>query len=312
LVHLYATKPRRDEALFNSFIEKQQAIHQNVMSDPNTLFQDSVYKIVYNSHPRGPKVPRTDDFGKINLDRSLEIYKERFSDASGFTFIFTGSFDVEAIKPLLNTYLASLPSTSAKSAFRDIGLRPVRGVITKKIYKGTEEKSIINLSFYGEAPYTESEKLKLQGLVELLNIKLIETLREDMSGVYGAGAYGTLNKNPYNNYSLVISMPCGPENVDKLVKATFDEIQKVKEKGCVEADLNKVKETWRKQYQENIKDNSFWAKQLQAYLESGSNNTEILSYEKRVEALTTNDIKETANKYFDLSNYVLVILYPEK
>jgi len=312
LNYLYFTQPRKDNELFNSFVSKQQAIYQNVMSDPNAVYQDSLLKTVYKHHARAPRIPQPEDFGKINVDRALEIYKDRFGNANGFTFIFVGSFDIATIKPLLETYLASLPSSPRTASFHDIGLRPSKGVINKKVFKGTEAKSMINISFYGEKPYSNDEQLKLQALIELLNIKVIETLREDMSGVYGAGVYGGLNKNPYNNYSLTISMPCGPENVDKLVKASFDEVQKVKDNGPSEVDLNKVKETWKKQYEVDIRDNGFWAKKLQAAVEIGSDAGEVLSFEKRVDALTPKDLKDAANKYFDMKNYIQVVLYPEK
>ena len=312
LIYLYSTQPRKDEALFKSFVTKQQATYQNILSDPEAVFQDSLLKTVYKNHPRAPRLPSAEDVGKINMDRALEIYKERFGNANGFTFIIVGSFDVNTIKPLLETYLASLPSTPKTSTFRDVGLRPVKGVVTKKVYKGTEPKSQINITFYGEKPYSDVEQLKVQALIELLNIKIIETLREDMSGVYGAGVRGGLNKNPYNSYSLTISMPCGPENVDKLIKASFDEIQKVKDKGPLDADLNKVKETWKKQYEEDIKDNNFWVRKLQAGVELGSNVTDVLSYEKRVDALTPKDLQDAANKYFDMKNYVQIVLYPEQ
>jgi zinc protease len=311
LVYLFATQPRKDTELFNSFISKQQSMYQNIMSDPSAVFQDTLIKAVYKNHPRAPKLPSPDDFSKIDLDRALTIYKERFNNANGFTFIFVGSFDIETVKPLLEFYLASLPSSAATFAYKDVGLRPTKGIVNKKVYKGTESKSYIDIAFYGESPYTQSEKLKLQALVELLNIKIIETLREEMSSVYGAGVEGSMSKNPYNNYSINISMPCGPDNVDKLLKASFDEIKKIKNNGAMETDLNKVKETWKKQHEEHIKDNSYWARSLQTAIENEVPATEILSFEKRVNALTSEDIKDAANKYFDLNNYIQVVLYPE-
>lgn len=312
LVYLHFTKPRKDEALFSSFVSKQQSLYQNLLSDPNAVFQDSLLRIVYKNHPRAPRVPRPDDFSKISLDRALGIYQERFSNASNFTFILVGSFDLASVKPLIQTYIASLPSAPLKPAFKDVGLRPVSGVVKKKIYKGTEEKSMINLSFYGEAPYSETEKMKLEALTEVLTIKVIETLREEMGGVYGAGVSGSLTKNPYNHYSLRIAMPCGPENVDKLIKASIEEVDKIKANGPLEADLNKVKETWKKQYLENKKDNNFWARNLQSAIENGSDPQAILDFEKQVDKLTVTDIKDAANKYFNMKNYVEAVLYPEK
>ncbi|MBY0433537.1 MAG: insulinase family protein, partial [Cyclobacteriaceae bacterium] len=137
LVHLYFTKPRKDEDLFKSFVTKQQGMVQNMMSDPRTVFQDSAQRMLYGNNPRGPRFPRTQDFSKINLDRSLEIYKERFGNARGWTFYLVGSFDLAKLKPLIATYLGTLPSSQIPSpTFRDLGVRPVKGVVKKEVKKG--------------------------------------------------------------------------------------------------------------------------------------------------------------------------------
>jgi zinc protease len=312
LTHLYFTKPRKDVDLFSSFVTKQQAFLQNMMANPQTAYQDSVQKILYNNHPRGPRFPKVEDFGNIDLDRSLEIYKERFGNANGFTFIFVGSFDLAKMKQLAATYLGSLPSASAIAGYKDLGVRPIKGVVKKEVRKGTEPKSFISLIFTGETKYTDEANLRLQALIEVLNIKLIETLREELSGVYGAGASGQMGKVPYESYSINISMPCGPENVDKLIKATFDEIQKLQQAGPQEADLSKVKETWIKKYREDLKDNNYWLSKLQQTVDLGIAPGSILTGEQRVNALTTQQLKETANQLFNLNNYVQVVLYPEK
>ncbi len=313
LVNLYFTKPRKDEELFKSFITKQQAMVQNMMSDPKTVFQDSVQRMLFNNNPRGPRFPRTQDFQKINVDRVLEIYKERFGNARGWTFYIVGSFDLEKLKPLVASYLGTLPSTTVASpGFKDLGVRPVKGVVKKSIKKGNEPKSFISIAFTGEAPYGDNDQLKLQALIELMNIKLIETLREELSGIYGGGMSGNLTKNPYNNYTINVSLPCGPENVDKLIKATFEEIEKVKDKGPSEADLNKVKETFEKQYLEDLKDNGYWLTRLQRSGELNSNTADILTVSTRMKALTTKDVQDAAKKYFNVNNYFQAVLYPEK
>lgn len=312
LTYLYCTQPRKDETLFASFVTKQQSMIQNMMSNPQTVYQDSVQKILYNNHPRGPRFPKPEDFAKIDVDRALEIYKERFGNANGLTFIFVGSFDLAKMKELTATYLGSLPAAGATPNFNDLGIRPVKGVVKKEIRKGTEPKSYVQLIFTGEAPYSDAASLVMGEMIEVLNIKLIETLREDLSGIYGGGARGSLTKNPYNNYSISVSFPCGPENVDKLISATMEEIKKIKDNGPLDADLAKVKETMVKQYLENVKDNGYWLSKLQQSVEIGSNPGDILTGEKRINAVTAKDIKEAANKYFNTNNYVQAVLNPEK
>ncbi len=312
LVYLNFTQPRKDEALFTSFVSKQQAMVQNMMSNPQTVFQDSVQKILYNNHPRAPRFPRPGDFSKINLDRALEIYKGRFGNANGFTFLFVGSFDTNKLKELVSLYLGSLPSAPNTSVFKDLGVRPVKGVVKKEIRKGSEPKSFISMAFTGEAPYSDDANFKLQALIEVMNIKLIETLREDLSGIYGGGMRATMNKNPYNNYTINVSLPCGPENVDKLITATFGEIQKIKDNGPLEADLNKVKETLSKKHLEDLRDNNYWLSKLQQTIDLGSNPADILTFEQRLGAVSVKDLKEAAIKYFNMNNYLQAVLYPEK
>jgi zinc protease len=312
LVHLYFTSPRKDPDLFASFVSKQQAALENVMSNPQAVYQDSLQKILFNNHPRGARVPRAEDFKSVSLDRALEIYHDRFGNASGFTFCIVGSFDMEKMKGLVATYLGSLPSASAAAGMNDLGIRPVKGVVKKEVKRGTEEKSSVTLAFPGEAPWSSGAALRLQAMIEVLNIKLIETLREDLSGVYGAGMKGQLNKNPYSHYLITATFPCGPENVDKLINATLGEIKKIKDNGPTAADLGKVKETWIKQYREDLKDNSYWLARLLQTAEVGIEPGDILTGEQRINAITVDDIKQAANKYFDLNNYVQVVLNPEK
>ncbi len=312
LVHLYFTNPRKDPELFQSFVSKQQALYQNMMSDPQFTFQDSIIRLLYKDHPWGPKLPRPENFEKIDMNRALAIYRERFGNASGFTFAIVGKFEIADIKPLIQTYLASLPASGKTSKYRDAGVRPVQGVVKKEVRKGKEQKSFIRMFWNGSAKFSEEEQLKLQALTEIMNIKLIESLREELGGIYGGGMYGNLGKHPYENFSAGISLPCGPENVEQLIKATHQEIEKIKNEGPTQEDLDKVKETWRQQHEVNMKDNSFWMRQLIQSVELGTDARRVLSFEERIKKLTTSDVQDAARKYLDMKNYVEVILNPEQ
>jgi zinc protease len=313
LVNLYFTNPRIDKDLFASFRTRQQGMLQNMMSDPRTVFQDSVGRMLYNFHPRAPRFPRTADFDKLSLDRLMAIYHERFGNARGWSFVVVGSFELQAMKKLVTTYLGSLPSQPGPApAFKDLGIRPVKGVVKKKVWKGQEQQSLIAMSFTGETPFVAEETLKLQALLDLLDIKLTETLREQLSGAYTSQIGGSLSKFPYSNFAINLYIPCGPENVDKLIAAALDEIQKVKEHGPTPEDLAKVKEAFSKKYQENQKDNSYWLSALQRGIELGNNLGSILTTEKRMNELTPKDLQDRAKKYFAMTNYFLAVLYPEK
>jgi len=145
----------------------------------------------------------------------------------------------------------------------------------------------------------------------VLNIKVIEQLREAMSGMYSGGLGGSIQKRPYVHYSVSAQIPCGPENAEKLTDALFQIIKNAQSGKIEQKDLDKVKETWKKQYHVSLQENNAWLDNLsQAFIDQ-SNPEDILSFEQRVDALTLEDLQKAAQKFFDMKNYVKAVLYPE-
>jgi zinc protease len=311
LTHVKLTQPRRDEVLFNSFIARQRDMARNAMARPEAEFADTVRSTLFGGHPRVARTPRPEDFDKVQLDRVQQIYRERFSSARGMTFYFVGSFDTAKLKPLLATYLATLPTPDIPVAFRDTGVRPVRGVVRKEVRRGAEPKSNVSITFTGDAAFSQAEQLRMQALVEVLNLKLTEVLREQLGLIYGGGASGGVAKLPYPNYSVSLALPCGPENVDKVIAAAFAEIRKLQQNGPATADLAKVKQNWLTSHRRALRENGFWMSQLQAAQLNGFPPETILGFEARAAAVMPADVQAAAQRYFDFDNYVQVVLYPE-
>lgn len=313
LLYLYLTAPKKDEALFNAWKEKQKSAVQYAMQDPQTAFVDTFYQTLYQQNALAPVViSKPQYFDSVNLDRSIEIYNSQFSDANDFTFIFTGNINVDSAKQLLATYIGGLPHTSNEALFADNGVRPVKGDIDLNVYKGSEDKSLIIKYYSGTVAYDPDLALRAQALTEILNIKIIDDLREKLGAIYGGGIYGGLNKLPYNNYSFVLQLPCGPKNVDTLLKSANFEIEKIKKEGPDTTDLNKVKRTWLEQYKVQLKENGFWSSKIRDIYFQGDDPQRIFDYEQNVKAITSDDIKRTANELLTGDNVITAVLYPEK
>jgi zinc protease len=311
LLYLYFTAPRKDVDLFTSFVTKQQSYYQNMAHDPEYVFQDSVFKVMYAKHPWAPKLPTVETFSRINVDRALEIYRERFGNAYGFTVVVAGAFDVGAMQSLVKTYLGSLPSAKYNPRFRDVNLRPVSGNLKVEVKKGSEPKSLVKIFWNGEAKFSPTEQFKLQLFADVVNIKLTERLREDLGNIYSGGVYASLNKFPYHNYSIVASLPCAPENVEQVTKVLFEELEKIKKDGPPEKDLNKVKEAWKQQHLVNLKENAYWVRQLLQSVENNTDPSRIFATSKEVETITVSEIRKVANRYVNMENLVQFVLNPE-
>jgi zinc protease len=312
LVNLYFTHPRKDESLFNSFVTKQKAQLQFLKANPQFYYLDTVGKIVYNNNPwASSPLPKPEEYSNLNIDKAVSIYNTIYNNADGMHFTFVGNIDPAKAKPLFERYLATLPGKTTEHMFKDNGARPVKGVVEANIKKGKDPKSIVTVIWSGETTYNREEVLAFRALIDALNIKVIEKLREEMSGMYSGGLNGAIQKRPYVHYTISAAIPCGPENVDKLTAALFDIIKNAQQNGIEQKDLDKVKETWKKQYHVSLQSNDAWLDNLSNAFIDQNNPENILTYEQKVDALTTKDLQDAAKKFLTMNNYVKAVLYPE-
>ncbi len=154
--------------------------------------------------------------------------------------------------------------------------------------------------------------MRLQALVDVLNIKLIDELREKLTLIYGGGIGGGLARTPYPHYQLGLMLPCAPENVDRVIAAAMGEIRKLRDEGVQEADLAKVKQNWHTTHRTSLRENSYWLGRLQSATLYGTDPATLLEYERQVDAITPVDVQKAAQTYLRRDNYVQVVLQPEK
>lgn len=302
--------PRADADLFQSFISRSQDAARNSLARPESVFANAIQTTLFNGHPRVRAVPRPEDFDQIQLERTRAIYQERFASAKGLTFILVGSFSLDAAKPLLARYLGSLPTPDLPTQFVDLGIRPVQGVVQKEVKAGSEPKATVSITFAGEADYSDEEQLRLQAMQEVLNIRIVDVLREKLTLIYGGGLGGGLARVPYGHYQLGMTLPCAPENVDRVIAAALGEIQKLQETGADPADLAKVKQNWHTTHRRSLRENGYWLGRLQTATLYGDDPASLLDYDRQVDAITAADVQRAAQRYLKRDNYVQVVLRP--
>ena len=311
LLYLYFTQPRKDPDIWQANLTQAKAFLANRNLDPTNVFRDTATAVLNNYNFRN-MVVTPERLNAASLDKAYSFYKDRFADASGFTFTLVGNFDVSAIKPLLETYLGGLPSTNSNSNFKNLDIHPPAGQITKTVYKGIGDKASVQLVFSGSYDYNEANNIQMDALESILQIKLTERLREQESGVYSPGVRASYLKIPDGRYTFNIYFGCAPANVDKLIVATLDEINKIKQNGALQTDIDKFTAEDMRSTEVQVRQNIFWA----GYLASGNQNQEdphrILNYPKDLKSVTVQTTKDAANKYLSGANFIKLILMPEK
>jgi len=309
LIHLYFTAPRKDSSGFKSFMDQQKAFVENRNLDPESAYEDTIECVMSSYHPRrrpwSPALLR-----EINQNRAFEIFKERFSDASDFTFMFVGNIQEDFFKQYVTTYIASLPSKGNKEKWEDVGIVKPKGKIKRTVKKGIEPKSSVTMTFTGDAKWSAKESMDLKVLLKLMNIKLRESLREENSGTYGVSCYGSISRIPTEQFGVTIKFGCAPDNIDQLTKAANKVIESVMENGCDEKNMVKVKETFRREREVSLKENSWWMNQISAHYTMNDPYANEKEFNEYFANLKSDDFKEAAKKYFSKENFAYFTWVP--
>jgi zinc protease len=311
LTYLKFTGVDFDKAEFDSFVSKQKMFLPNLLNNPQIYFNNEVGKIMSQNHPRAFGLPTMEQLEKVKMEDIQAIYRDRFGDASDFTFTFIGNFDGEKIKPLILKYLGNLPSAKRTEMWKDLGIRPPAGKLEKAINKGVDQKSVVQIIYTGPTPFDRDETLRLSALGELLTIKLIEILREEKGGVYGVGAFGSMSKIPYERFTFIISFPCGPENVESLTNAAMGELAKIQIGQIEDKDISKVKEARLVKLKEDVKTNGYWATEISRSLLQGLEMYSLDENEAKINSISKEDIQKIATKYLNQENRIRIVLMPE-
>lgn len=310
LNYLYFTGIRRDSTAFNAYISRMKNMIKPMRANPQVIFQDTLTKIISMNSPRAIAIPTEAQFDQVNLDRLLSIFKDRFTDASDFTYLMVGNFKTEEVTPLLEKYIGGLPSTGRTETWKNVTPDFPKGLVDVTVPKNSEPQSQVAMVWKGDFKWQDKYRQGFTMLMNILSIKLRETMREEQGGVYGVSFNGNPVKFPEPKYTITSTWGCDPDSISKLAQTVLGEMTKIKKNGPTQEDLNKVKETLIRERETRLKENSFWLSSLQAYYLNGDRLLNLEEYKTFVNSFTAKDIKKVAGKYLDTESYVKVALTP--
>lgn len=312
LIYLYATAPRKDQEDFERMMDQTKEQLRNLSANPMVAFRSEIARVKYNDHVRRKAIPTEEDMSKVDLERAMEIYEDRFDDFSDFTFVLVGSFKPEDLKPHIEQYLGALPSINRKEKGKDVNIEYATEGGKANIKKGLAPQANVYISFTQPVKVDLEKTLQVEAMGKVLNIMVRENLREEKGGVYSpyVGA-GTL-REPKGMTDVVVFFQCAPEDVEELVEAVKEEIQDLQKNGPTEENYDKVRETFRRSRESDLEKNRFWVNTLATYYRQGRNLDDLKEYDTALEALTKEDIKKAAEQYADWKNAIIITVKPEK
>src|SRR5215468_2512119 len=313
LLYLRFTQPRADPTAFAASAAQARALLANQMASPSVVFNQTILAALSSNSPRlRPQTPATVD--QWDLEKSLAFYKARFADASNFTFVFVGSFTPDMIRPLVETYLASLPATRAHDTWRDLGITPPTGIVEKTVEKGIAPKSEVGLVFSGPFEYDDRHTLALLAMTRVLESRLFDAIRQELGATYNITADPETSKFPRPQYVVRIDWTCDPARTDALVRRVFDEIASLKARPLSAPQMAIIRDILLREFERNSQDNTYFLNEIARRYKNGdtANLAAISNAPDRIKMLTADELYEAAQNYLDTDRYVKVILMPER
>lgn len=310
LVYLHFTAVRKDDNSHQAFINMLKTSLANAAKDPRQAFSDSINQVLSGHHPRALSL-KLETIEKIDQDKALTIFKERFAIPADFTFVFVGNIDPKntETRQAICTYLGGLPSEQIKEKYTDHNIRTPKGNVKNYFTKEMEVKKASNLIYYtGDLPYTLQNNVTIKAIENLLFDRYLESIREKEGGSYGVGVRASLDDAPIEQAAILMQFDTDPEKQQRLMGIIHQEIDDLVANGPAPEAVKKIQENMLKKYDENLRENGWWKGVIKTYYEDGID--QLNDYKNAVNALTPALIQETLKQLVEQENVIEVVMTP--
>ena len=309
LVYLNFTAPRMDEEAYTSFEGRMIAQLKNLQLNPMVAFNDTLTEAIYKNNPRAARIT-ADDFRNISYPRIMEMYKERFADASDFVFTFVGNIEMDSIRPYIEQYLATLPAKGRVEKGNPAEVPAIRKGEYTNIFKRqleTPKASVVNF-WSGQMDYNLENIQTATMLKQILDLVYMEKVREDESGTYGVQTSAQISSFPEGQTFLQAYFDTDPAKREKMNEIVRTELTNITESGPREEDFKKSQDNILKRHAENLQENVYWLTTLDNYYFRGFNGE--TQYVETLQGITPAKIQAFAKKLIGQGNRIEVVMEP--
>ena len=311
LVYLYTTAPRKDADAFAAGIAQTRGFLANQAATPQAAFGDTLSATLAGGDPRNRTLSQyLAGLDRADLDRQFAFYQDRFSDVSDFTFVLVGAFTPEAVRPYVETYLASLPGAGRDEEAVVNESAPPEGVVVKTVRAGVEPQARVAIVFHGEMDAEDREdRVRLSAMTDVLSKMLLEELREDRGGIYNVGVRPSVDRDT-DQYQVQIQFGADPERVGELVAAVFEQVEVLKGGDAPPEHLASFQEQQRRGRETNLQENRYWLSILTAAARRDEDPQDAIDEADLAADLDMEEVADIAQETLDVDNYVQVTLLP--
>ena len=310
LFHLQSQEPRFSEDAFEREKEQREERLRNRLVDPGMLYYEEFQRRWWCDHLRH-RPWDTAMLDRMSLGRSASFFRHSMSPAGGFHFILVGNIDLQAVRPLLETYVGGLPPAPSLSVVPR-GERRISGVHRARIHAGTEPVARFRMRTLSRESSTMEDRVAVITLCELLRLALRRRLRDERGDIYAVQVGCRDSLQPVPSIQFSFEFGCDPAKAEELSDQVLGIIGGFSSSPPKPEDLAVVQQQLLRSNEEQLRDNEIWMSQLINAVRRGEDPGGVLLFPDIVRSLTPGDVLAAAGKYLDLQNRLELFLLPEK
>ena len=308
LLYLYFTQPRFDAEEWQNAIDQISAVLPNLANQPNYKFQDQLYKTLFDNNPRRQMISE-DMVKRANLAAVEKNWKKLFADAAGANMVIVGDVNPEAIKPVIEKYIGSLPKGKKALKWVDTNEDFAKGKVENVFNVDMQTpKSTVYQVYTADIDYTYTKAAALEAISYIMDMRYTNSLREEEGGTYGASTNGNLRRRPKQKAMFLVGWDCKPALCDKLRDLAIKGLTDLAQNGPTDDEMNSAKLNLQKNLPESRQRNAWWRSSIELFLTYGEDRNAL--YEKAINDLTKDDLTSVLKEILAQNNFIEVVMKP--
>ncbi|HEX6535949.1 MAG TPA: insulinase family protein [Gemmatimonadaceae bacterium] len=308
MIHLAFTAPRAD----STPIARWRGTLREQLASAQAEVERSIHAIVTRGNPRARMItPAMLD--SLDPARALAFERARFADASAFTFYIVGAFHPDSLRPVVERWIASLPSTHAHETWRDLGVRPATGPGNIDAPVRPDARTTMQLAIAGGMTYDPESNMLLNAITEIAQRRLLDRLRTELHATYGVQVGASAARWPYPHYEIDVSFDAAPEQADSLAREAIAVLDTLRASGPTAQEVADVKSLEERRLQLGRRDNEYVLSML---VSNGWNGwdlgTGLADGDALLGVLVPERLEDAASRFLDTAHVLRIAIRPRK
>ena len=285
---------------------------RNLKNSPKLVFSEKMKAVLSGDNPRR-RTPDEKNLSLVSIENIEAVSNKLFSDFSGYKLIVTGSVDSDTMKNILTKYISALPgSLEKKENFSrgDLGIKQPLKTVRESMSQGEDAKASVSIIYPYQDIYSNKNRILFSAYSKILDIVLIDKIREEMGGVYSIRSSDSLRYENHGENSLTINYSSNPESALKISRAVQDIIGESLKGKYIQENLEKIYENYRLTYEDEIQRNRFWFYYLKNRALKNRDYS-VLTPEEYRKFVTYESLLEFLSKALSTDIFIEGLLLPE-